>query len=57
MQEDAEHQEDEIVGVEAGQSDRFEKPITPVIGSSDAEMLAALAWSCAADDEIPSVKP
>ncbi|CFP58976.1 Uncharacterised protein [Bordetella pertussis] len=34
-----------------------EKPITPVMGISDAGMLAGVACSCAADELMPSVNP
>ena len=33
------------------------KPIVPVIGISEGGMLDGVAWSWAADELIPSVKP
>ena len=33
------------------------KPITPVIGMSEAGMLEAFAWSWAGPELMPSVKP
>ncbi len=34
-----------------------ENPMTPVIGMSEGGMLAALAWSWAAEEVMPRVKP